>query len=82
MAGTMIIRTCDKCGVEIGGKPLDRDSIQVSVGGGWCVELCEPCAAPVINLLKHSNLLLDQLERHGFIKSTTSLPPASSVTRG
>lgn len=71
IAGTMVIRKCDKCGAEIGGQPLDRESINVSVGGGWGVELCKACAKPVIHFLKRSQLLEVPLERHGFIKSTT-----------
>lgn len=73
MAGTMVIRKCDTCGAEIGGPVLDLDSIQVSVGGGWGVELCKSCARPVIRFLKRSQLLEEQLERHGFITSIT--PP-------
>ena len=70
IAGTMLIHKCDKCGAEIGGPALDRESIHVSVGGGWGVELCKRCARPVIHFLKRSQLLEVQLERHGFIKST------------
>ena len=33
MVGTMLIRKCDKCGTEIGGQPLDRESVTVSIGG-------------------------------------------------
>jgi hypothetical protein len=65
----MVIRKCDTCGAEIGGSPLDRESINVSVGGGWGVELCKACARPVIQFLKRAQLLEVQLERRGFIEN-------------
>jgi len=71
IAGTMLIHRCDKCGAEIGGSPLDRESIDVSVGGGWGVELCKACAKPVIQFLKRSQLLEIPLEQRGLIRSTT-----------
>jgi hypothetical protein len=76
----MVIRTCDICGTEIDGSALDRDSIQVSVGGGWGVELCKPCAKPVIQFLKRSQLLEVQLARHAFITSPT--PHGHAGTNG
>ena len=75
----MLIRKCDKCGIEIGGKPLNRDSIQVSIGGGWGVELCNTCAKPVIHFLKRSQLLEEQLAKHGFITNSKTSPPVSSL---
>jgi hypothetical protein len=72
MVGTMLIRTCDKCGTVIGGQPLDRESVTVSIGGGFGVELCKTCAKPVIHFLQRSQLLEVQLERHGFIKSSAA----------
>jgi hypothetical protein len=70
MAGIMLIHRCDKCGTEIGGKPLDRESVTVNIGGGLGVELCKACARPVIRFLQLSQLLEVQLERHGFIIKT------------
>ena len=70
----MVIRKCDKCGAEIGGPALDRDSIDVSVGGGLGVELCKTCARPVIRFLQSSQLLAVQLERKGFIRSSAARP--------
>ena len=72
MVGTMLIRKCDKCGTKIGGQPLDRESVTVSIGGGLGVELCKTCAKPVIRFLQRSQLLEVQLERHGFIKSSAA----------
>lgn len=72
MAGTMMIRKCDKCGAEIGGRPLDRESVDVSMGGFPGVELCLSCARPVIRFLQRSQLLEAELERRGFIKSPTT----------
>ncbi len=69
----MLLHQCDKCGVEI-----DRESIQVSIGVGWGVELCKLYAKPVIHFLKRSKLLQMQLERYGFVKSAT--PPAYAGT--
>jgi hypothetical protein len=74
IAGTMLIHTCDKCGAEIGGSPLDRESIDVRVGGGWGVELCKACARPVIQFLKRSLLLEVQLERRGLINTLRRTP--------
>lgn len=62
----MLIHKCDKCGAEIHGPALERESIQVSLSFGYGVEL----ARPVIQFLKRSQLLQEQLERHGFVENT------------
>jgi hypothetical protein len=65
----MQITKCDKCGAEISGSILDRASIQVRVGVlGSVAELCKSCATPVVRFLEQSQLLQEQLEKHGLIK--------------
>jgi len=64
----MQITKCDKCSVAIDGPILERASIQVRVGALGGVELCKSCAKPVVRFLEQSQLLPEELERHGFIK--------------
>src|SRR5437016_5686377 len=72
IAGTMLLHTCDKCGVEIDGPALDRKSIQVGIGLLYRVELCKTCAEPVIRFLTSSQLLQTQLQGYGFIEQEAS----------
>jgi hypothetical protein len=65
----MLLHTCDKCGVEIGGSALDRKSIRVGIGLFHTVELCQSCAEPIIQFLASSQLLQVQLQQYGFIES-------------
>jgi hypothetical protein len=67
----MLLRKCDKCGVELDGTALDRKSIQVGIGLYYKVELCKSCAEPVIQFLATANLLQDQLQQYSFITNTT-----------
>jgi hypothetical protein len=59
----MMVRKCDNCGVEVG-----RDSIVVGTGFFQAnVELCKPCAAPVVQLLLEMGLLQNAMQRNGLI---------------
>jgi hypothetical protein len=70
IAGTMLLHTCDKCGVKIDGPALDRKSLQVGIGSIYTVELCTTCAEPVVQFLTTANLLQAQLQQYGFITNT------------
>lgn len=69
MAGTMLLHTCDKCGVKIDGSALDRKSIRVGIGV-YTVDLCNTCAEPAIQFLTTANLLHAQLQQYGFITNS------------
>jgi len=66
----MLIHTCDNCDTKLGGSALDRRSIHVSLNVGYGIELCKPCAAPIIQFLTSAQLLQAQLEQYGFIESS------------
>jgi DNA-directed RNA polymerase subunit RPC12/RpoP len=63
----MTIHKCDKCGAKING-----ESIQLGVGYFNKIELCKKCSKTLVEFLKSSDFLIDQLEKNGFLDAPKS----------